>query len=233
MYPSIAKRIKASVFDSVAVMTVIALLMTVYLYIGVETPFLVLLVVLIALLYEPVLVSWKGMTLGHRVCNFRVIDVRTTKKLSFVKAIARFLIKSFLGIVSLFWIFFTNRQQAFHDMATGSIVINSDVSHDVIETIGLSDIPLSPAGDTDIHVSIFRRVAASLIWSAIIYISLSIICVLVVPAECLDGDTGGNGYCELVEAVLGCSLVGILFVCFFLGSKGKLLGARSKKRVDA
>lgn len=233
MYPSIAKRIKASLADSVVIMTFITLIMAVYIYIGIETPIIFFLIGLFVFLYEPILVSWQGKTLGHKIFKFRVIDVQTINNISFLRAIARFIIKSLFGIVSLFWAFFTNRQQALHDIATRSIVISLDISDESIKTNGLPEIPFSSSPVDTMQVSIFRRVVVSLIWFTIFFVLSWMIYGLVVPAECLEDNIKSDSFCGFLEDLMGYIVIGILIMCFVVGSKGKLFGARSIKKTDS
>jgi uncharacterized RDD family membrane protein YckC len=64
------------------------------------------------LLYEPLLVSFAGGTIGHRRTNLRVVDDRTQGNVSLLKAIARSFVKAALGWVSFFTMFTTRRSQA-------------------------------------------------------------------------------------------------------------------------
>src|SRR5262245_55858916 len=50
-------------------------------------------VVAVFLLYEPLFVSISGSTIGHHVYNLRVVDDRTGGNVSFLKAVARVIIK--------------------------------------------------------------------------------------------------------------------------------------------
>ncbi|HYS61666.1 MAG TPA: RDD family protein [Gemmatimonadales bacterium] len=75
----------------------------------------------VLLLYEPVL-AWRGGTIGHRIMNLRVVDNRTQRNVSLVKALARFGLKGFLGILSFFTMNFSRRHQAAHDILTNSSV---------------------------------------------------------------------------------------------------------------
>lgn len=52
------------------------------------------------LLYEPVLVSVTGSSIGHYLSNLRVVDDRTPGNVDFLKAIARLGIKTLLGVYS-------------------------------------------------------------------------------------------------------------------------------------
>src|SRR4051812_48037811 len=79
-------------------------------------------VVLTLLLYEPILVSTTGSTIGHYMANLRVVDERSHGNVSFLKAVARLLIKSVLGWYSFIIMAATRRNQAFHDKLTASTV---------------------------------------------------------------------------------------------------------------
>jgi hypothetical protein len=80
------------------------------------------LVVLVLVLYEPVLVSLTGGTLGHYLTNLRVVDERDQGNVSFLKALARFALKGLLGWYSFIVITATRRNQAMHDLLTRSTV---------------------------------------------------------------------------------------------------------------
>ncbi len=230
MYPNIGKRVKASLVDSLIIITAMSLMTTVYFYIGVETPVIVLLICIVIFFYEPVLVSWKGKTFGHKMFNFQVLDVKTKENISFPKAIVRFVIKSILGIISLLGAFFTNRQQALHDIATNSIIISGDVSKESIKLNGLPKIPFSPVQDGIMPVSIFRKVLVSLVWFVFLVFLTIIIYFSLMPAECLNDNSSSISYCKYGEKILDYFNVGVLFTCIVLGAKGKLFGARSKKQ---
>jgi uncharacterized RDD family membrane protein YckC len=78
--------------------------------------------------YEPLLVSWRGATVGHLAYNLRVLDRRTGRPPTLPKAIARTFIKSLLGLVSFVAMSLTRRHQALHDLATGTVVEMADLS---------------------------------------------------------------------------------------------------------
>jgi uncharacterized RDD family membrane protein YckC len=81
----------------------------------------------ICLLYEPVLVSLTGSTLGHLYCNIRVVDNRGGN-IGFAKAIIRTILKTVFGWLSFLTMAFTTRHQAIHDVLTGSTVQIRDPS---------------------------------------------------------------------------------------------------------
>src|SRR5262245_31027361 len=74
------------------------------------------------LLYDPFMVSQYGGTFGHRVFNVRVVQAETRQNLPFVVALVRSIIKGFLGVFSLVFMFVTKRAQGLHDLAVGSEV---------------------------------------------------------------------------------------------------------------
>src|SRR5262249_1492160 len=79
-------------------------------------------VVAVLLLYEPLLVSLVGSTVGHYVYNMRVVDDRKGGNVSFFKAVVRVVIKNVLGLWSFVMMATTRRRQAVHDLLTRSTV---------------------------------------------------------------------------------------------------------------
>lgn len=73
-------------------------------------------------LYETLLVSIAGGTIGHRLSNLRVVDDRSHGNVSFPKAIARAVIKTVLGWYSFLTMATARRHQAVHDLLTRSTV---------------------------------------------------------------------------------------------------------------
>ena len=80
------------------------------------------LVIAFLLLYEPVLVTLTGGTVGHWASNLRVVDDRTGGNVSFAKALARLVIKAVLSWYSFVILAATRRNQAVHDLLTRSTV---------------------------------------------------------------------------------------------------------------
>jgi uncharacterized RDD family membrane protein YckC len=80
------------------------------------------------LLYEPLLVSFAGGTIGHRRTNLRVVDDRTQGNVGLLQSFARTIIKAALGWVSFITMLTTRRSQAIHDLLTRSTVQVHDLS---------------------------------------------------------------------------------------------------------
>jgi uncharacterized RDD family membrane protein YckC len=74
------------------------------------------------LLYDPLMVSFTGGTVGHHVLNLRVVSDRTGGQPSFLAAFVRNVAKTFFGAVSLLAMAASSRSKALHDWVAGTTV---------------------------------------------------------------------------------------------------------------
>ena len=130
-YARASVRIRAALTDSV--LFGVSLLTLLLLFEALDTPSAVAMPVFFAwvvavFLYEPVLVSWRGATVGHTLYNLVVLDGRTGHPPTFPRAIVRTFLKSLLGLVSFVVMSLTRKHQALHDLATGTVVEAVDVT---------------------------------------------------------------------------------------------------------
>ncbi|AUC81825.1 RDD family protein [Lacinutrix sp. Bg11-31] len=80
--------------------------------------------VLIVLLYEPIMVSAFGASIGHMFCDIRVEkNDDSQNKIALHIAIIRFIVKTLLGTISLLTIGGDSKKRAIHDMIANSIVV--------------------------------------------------------------------------------------------------------------
>ena len=98
------------------------------------------------LLYEPVLVSVIGGTVGHYVCNLRVVDNKTGGNINFFKAVVRTVLKAALGWLSFVTMGTTRRHQAIHDLVTRSTVQSATRAKAGAHHYGVEQTELSGAG---------------------------------------------------------------------------------------
>lgn len=101
-YARFSRRLRGMLLDWIITVTVMfgaVLLATIAGNDGFSRP-LGVAVMIALLLYEPVLVSFTGGTVGHYFTNLRVVDERDGGNISFPKACARFVIKGVLGLYS-------------------------------------------------------------------------------------------------------------------------------------
>ena len=181
------------------------------------------------LLYEPLLVSFAGGTIGHRIANLRVVDDRTGGNVSLPKAFARTIIKGVLGWLSFVTILATRRSQAIHDLLTRSTVQLRDQSraapgYYVYERTELSDPALPSRTRRALVIVVYLLLTcvmyfvavAGLYWVGL----LSQACVL--SSRCSQADRLG------VLVVFGC-VIAVCAACIGFGWRGRLFGARRRR----
>jgi hypothetical protein len=177
-------------------------------------------------LYEPVLVSLTGGTVGHYLSNLRVIDDRSRGNVSFLKAVARVAIKAVLSWYSFVSMAAARRHQAVHDLLTRSTVQMRDPAkakphHYIRERVELSapDMP-----------SRLRRVLVIFAYLVASFIILGIAMHALVVADLYSAACGDFRRCSdaerWVEIAVGFCLLGLVALWVGLGWTGRLLGAR-------
>lgn len=193
---------------------------------------LAILVALLVVLYEPVLVSRIGGTLGHCYANLRVVDDRTGGNISLAKAFARAAIKAVLGWYSFLIMTATRRNQALHDLMTRSTVqirdsARANASHFVNERTEFSS-PGMP--------SKLRRVGVICIYQVLAYVVLSMGMFVAVAMGLLSRACLVNEICpgeqRLILLAIGAVYLGIVAALIGLGWRGRLFGARRRAQLS-
>ena len=178
-------------------------------------------VVIALLLYEPVLVSFTGGTLGHYFTNLRVVDARDGGNISFPKACARVVIKGLLGFYSFVILAATRRNQAVHDLLTRSTVQIRDPAKAfpgqyITERTEPADANM-PSG--------LRRIVVIFAYLLLMFIADAVITVGSLSPACIDSNFCSAGE-RIVSFVAGIMLLVLAALMIALGWKGKLFGAR-------
>lgn len=125
LYPGVIDRVKALMADS----AVLLLLMVVFSFVfscfqAVPDEVRIMSFAIIFFLYDPILTSLFGGTLGHMAIGIRVKREKDQRKnIAFPLAVIRFLIKSSLGWISLLSVTFNIKKRAIHDFISGSVVV--------------------------------------------------------------------------------------------------------------
>ena len=184
-------------------------------------------VIIVLVLYEPILISLTGGTLGHHFTNLRVVDDRGGN-VSFLKACARFVIKSVLGMYSFVILAATRRNQTVHDVLTRSTVQIRDLAKaapgqyvaERSEILAEEGLP-----------SRLRRVLVTGAYLAVgTFLYLGAIVSLTLYGRLLSAACINRGSCSAAEQIfdLGVSVGLLLMIALFvvLGWRGKLFGAR-------
>jgi uncharacterized RDD family membrane protein YckC len=173
-----------------------------------------------ALAYEPVLVSWRGATLGHSLYNLYVVDATTGRPPSLLKALARTWLKGLFGLVSFAWMALTRRHQALHDLATGTVVEVSNLARarpdDVLEE--------RPPDALVVAVPIWRRVSAILVTVVLTTVLLVGALALLMAVACPTTGRCSPGV-DIAERVIGLIWLAAVIGAIVLGWRGHLPGA--------
>ena len=178
------------------------------------------------MLYEPLLVSRTGGTVGHWFSNLRVVDDRTGGNLTLRTAFIRAAIKAVLGAYSFIVMLATRRNQAVHDLLTHSTVQIRDTakarrSDYIIERTEFSSPGLPSRG---------RRVAVIAVYLALTLLAWVIAFAVIVGLGGMSDACIDNDVCSASEKVLqivtGLTLLFAAAVWIGLGWRGRLYGAR-------
>lgn len=124
-YAMLLDRIKAAVIDAViliASMYAVSELLELFEY--VPNAIRILFAVFIFVLYEPLFVSQFGGTIGHSYSGLMVKrDNLLCGNINFFMALIRFILKAFLGWISLLTVTSNNKKKAIHDFLANSVVV--------------------------------------------------------------------------------------------------------------
>ena len=185
-------------------------------------------VVIVLMLYEPILVSLTGGTLGHYFTNLRVVDERNQGNVSFLKAVARFALKGLLGWYSFIVMTATRRNQAIHDLLTRSTVQIRDPAkarpNDYIIERGDFQSPDMPPRP--------RRVAVICVYLLLAVLVYGLVLAAARATGMLSPACMNNANCSEAGRLLNIAVALIWLAasaaCVGLGWRGQLLGARRR-----
>jgi uncharacterized RDD family membrane protein YckC len=175
------------------------------------------------LLYEPLLVSITGSTIGHYVTNLRVVDSRSQGNISFAKGVVRTIIKSALGLYSFVTMATTSRHQALHDVLTRSTVQIRDLSkasphHYVQARKELLNVAMPSA---------LRRVLVIILYLAVIFIAYGLMLTTVLSDACINRDRCYPSE-SIIKMSLGLCWISISTWWSIQGWRGRLFGCRAE-----
>jgi uncharacterized RDD family membrane protein YckC len=225
VYPSIPARIKAGEIDALIIVGFLFVLIGSYVAIGRQTPAIIFISIAVLLLYEPVLVTWRGQTIGHKIMGFRIIDSVTRARISFSKSLARLVLKAVFGVVSVIWAFFEQRQQFLHDKMTRSLAVMCEVPADQVGIQPAPSVLGSGAGDFVATLSLRRRVAFIVLYAIGAFILLITIEAIMFPG-CVSDSPISPEQCHIIDSITGGLFFVLLSSIITAGLRGGLPGAR-------
>lgn len=225
MYAVLPRRLQALVLDvALLVSSLVAVAIAIPALPDAASPAVWVGAVLLFVLYEPLLISRTGGTVGHHLMNLRVQRESAPEQIGFGRALLRSWIKGVLGVVSFVSMLLTRKHQAVHDSVTRSVV----VIHDVSRAKPFHYLEERPeAVDARVSVSRLRR---SLVIAAYVVGILLLTTAAPMPfvsLDCYEFDRCTDAE-NLIFSVTGVVLIAGFCVVLVAGWKGKLPGARSK-----
>ncbi|MGH7515456.1 MAG: RDD family protein [Gemmatimonadales bacterium] len=224
LYATFARRVRAMVLDGVVLAVLLCLLVYLASTVHLSQPLRLTLfaaVIGLVFLYEPVLVTVRGSTVGQQLCNLRVVAPTATGRLPFWKAFLRWVLKAVTGFASFATMGATRRNQALHDLPFGTTVqiANPGVA-------GARDYILErPETARGPLPSRWRRVVVIAAYVALLVPLVGPVTSLGAAPQCIDGNVCGPGEKVWVELVATAWLATLVAVCIF-GWKGRLPGAQ-------
>ena len=227
-YARFSRRLSAMLFDWIIALIVIYGAVLLAATVGNDnfSRALGILVFVALMLYEPILVSRIGGTLGHSFNNLRVVDEGTGGNIGFLRACARFAIKGGLGLYSFAILAATPRNQAVHDLLTGSTVQIRDPAKALP---GQYILERSEPAATGMPPPLRRLavICCYLLLTAMVYLLITrgIIAAGVISDGCIDRNVCSAND-RILSLNLGLALLAVSAACIALGWRGRLIGAR-------
>ena len=124
-YPRLLRRVQAVLIDSILIPIAFMLTLLLVGQFEVESIYIKAAALFLPIfILEPVMVAISGGTIGHHMLGIQVQSSNSGKNLNILLALLRFVIKTFLGWLSLIFVLITKRHQAIHDLLSMSVVIN-------------------------------------------------------------------------------------------------------------
>lgn len=226
-YPRLLRRIQALMIDGIIVPVLVIGLLIAASSLGVQGIYAGILVGVTVFVFEPLLVTVTGGTLGHHLLGMGVRQRRTGENLNIFAASLRFILKVVLGLPSLVSVVTARQHQALHDLVVGSIVVVREPStkpaHEVLTERTVEDPHFT-------YPSKARRFLMMLLYGVVLMTLLGVILSLVLSEYCLmyGQCTGGE---QAITAVLQLLwLLGAGAAIYFCWH-GRLLGCRRQARV--
>jgi uncharacterized RDD family membrane protein YckC len=124
-YPLLLDRVKASFIDAIVLIAMMYAASEIFaLFDSVPNYVRIITSIFIFLLYDPLLTSFYGGTIGHSFSNIGVRkDDNLDEYISLPIAVVRFVLKALLGWISLLTVTGNEKKKAIHDFAANSVVI--------------------------------------------------------------------------------------------------------------
>jgi uncharacterized RDD family membrane protein YckC len=223
-YASFTVRLRALFVDAI----VVGLGFTAIIILGMLTPdvpgsgrVMIAAIVVLALLYEPILVWRFGSTVGHRRNNLRVVADATGGNPSLPRATLRFVVKSALGMFSFVTMGLTRRHQAVHDRVTETTVQIRD-----LDLVQAYDVAWEREEEPMVGLpSRARRIVVIVAYEFLLLMAMGLVTNMTSSQACLVQSKCSLGD-DAVKTLLSLSWLGASAWAIIYGWRGRLAGAR-------
>ena len=232
LYATLPRRIKASIVDSVVLLTLMIISPVVIgLWIPRGTGLSGAAMFAPPLFLEPLLISYLGFTLGQYLFGIRVVRIDGGGHCPLAPSFLRYLTKTVLGGVSVAYMLFSRKHQAIHDHVASTLVVLSAAKIEKQPGFARHGELEQDLGGEYIYPSPLRRFMLFLVWlmPASVLLGMTIVCtaLFVVPGYTVTTEKLPKAF-EIAGNFAG----SILFISMaVLASKGYLPGARRKRTV--
>lgn len=171
--------------------------------------------------YEPLMVWRFGATIGHQRNNLRVVADATGENPGPLRALARYLVKTVLGLFSFATMALTVRHQAVHDRLTGTTVQIRDMAQAKPGDLEWERAPLPVVG----MPSRLRRSVVISIYELVILAVLGTLQTIAVSEQCAFKEICSAGE-KLLSGIISLVWMGAAVALLIYGWRARLLGAR-------
>jgi uncharacterized RDD family membrane protein YckC len=228
LYATFGRRFRALVLDSVVYALSLGLFVVLLEVVGSQRALTAAIFALwlgFAFLYEPVLVWRRGATLGHAWANIRVVDLRSGGNPTFIQAGIRFLLKAVAGLLAFVFMGTTRRHQALHDIVCGTTVEIRDPER----ADGVDYVEERKPDSLTTSAPAWRRIVVVLLYSMLILIPFAILLGVIQSEACLTENRCSASE-RLAGSVCGFAWLGAQALVIIYGWRGRLLGARGRRK---
>lgn len=232
VFASLATRIKASIIDSIILISLfISIPMVIDNFLNSESPIKIFAMFAPVLFLEPILVTFLGATIGQHVFGMEVVRIETQSNCPLHVAFFRYIAKAVLGSMSIIYMLFSKKHQAIHDHLAKTVVLISRKKLENNPEIAKYGEMEQTLNQDYSYPSAIRRFIFFFVWYMVTCIVLGIVfevgAVLTIPGYTLESDK----FPEYLDIIIN-TVSAILFISLAVfASKGFLPGAKRKKNI--
>lgn len=236
LYPGVPLRVKAGIIDGSIILALTLLLPVLADRVPGQHPELNMAALFgPVLLLEPLLVSFRGATIGQSMYRLSVLHLKSKGRCPLPNAFVRYVVKLLLGWLSMIYMLFSRRQQAIHDHLAGTVVV---FTHAIARHRSTSTLPEQPMEQEDpqfLYPSGVRRFVVFLVWVGVALVPINYLGDWIIGSiepACLEDHipSEASTVCEAILVPMSLVFVWFLVQLAYWGATGRLPGAKRKRK---